>query len=127
MAEVSQVLADAIAKALSLLDEAEKAHGTDESFFLLWRAAAESEYFAFQISLANNLGDYDPEVRRDAVSSVDSLKEPRSLLEQARSSLTTDPKGAYRAARQAVWVMRTVLASTEKSRKRAVVPSPRNE
>lgn len=113
-----QIAVDALARALSLVDEADKARSaSDESPYrlLLWKSAAEVEYAAFRISITRGLSDYDPNASEDAGEDdpQDSLEVVRSLLHEARSSLEAEPRRAYQAVRNAVTVLRRIHASIE--------------
>ena len=131
MSEQSQAIQDAISRVLSLVNEAEKARGSDESSFklLLWKAAAEVEYLAFQIALTHNLADYERGIEQDdeVADPSDPLDAARSLLENAQSSIQSNAKDAYRSARKAVSVLRSAYVELDKPVKKGVVPSPRNE
>jgi hypothetical protein len=130
LSEQVQVILDTMSKTLSLVTEAEKARGSDESSFklFLWKAAAEAEFLAFQISTAYGLADYDLGGKSEEnVDPTNPLEAARSSLEEAKSSLKSDPKEAYRASRKAVSILRTTYADTDKPSKQRVVPSPRNE
>ena len=131
MSEQSQSIHGALSKALSLVNEAEKVRGSDESSFklLLWKASAEAEYLAFQIALTHHLADYEPIGDQDdeIADPSDPLGAARSLLEKAQSSIQSNTKGAYRSARKAVSVLRSAYVELDKPVKKRVVPSPRNE
>ena len=124
------MILDTISKTLLLVTEAEKAQGSDESSFkfLLWKAAAEAEFLAFQISTAYGLADHDLGGKSEEnVDPTNALEAARSALEEAKSSLKSDPKEAYRASRKAVSILRTTYTDIDKPSKQRVVPSPRNE
>lgn len=131
LSEQSQAIHDAVSKALSLVNEAEKVRGSDESSFklLLWKAAAEAEYSAFQIALTNNLADYESRSEQDdeIADPSNPLGAARSLLEKAQSSIQSNTKDAYRSVRKAVSVLRSAYVELDKPVKKRVVSSPRNE
>ena len=130
MSEQVQVILDTMSKTLSLVTEAEKAQGSDESSFklLLWKAAAEAEFLTFQISTTYGLADYDlGEKGEENIDPANPLEVARSALEEAKSSLKSDPKEAYRASLKAVSILRTTYADIDKPSKQQVVTSPRNE
>ena len=130
MSEQVQVILDTMSKTLSLVSEAEKAQGSDESSFkfLLWKAAAETEFLAFQISTAYSLAEYDLGGKgEENIDPANPLEAARSALEEAKSSLKSDPKEAYRASRKAVSILRTTYTDIDKPSKQRVVTSPRNE
>jgi len=130
LSEQVQVILDTMSKTLSLVTEAEKAQGSDESSFklLLWKAAAEAEFLTFQISTTYGLADYDlGEKGEENIDPANPLEAARSALEEAKSSLKSDPKEAYRASRKAVSILRTTYADIDKPSKQRVVSSPRNE
>lgn len=130
MVEQGQVIPDTFSRTLSLVAEAEKARGSDEPSYklLLWKVAAEAEYLAFQLSLTKGLADYDPASNDDENSDpIDPLGAARTLLEQARSSIESDPKESYRAVRKVVSVLRTTYVGIDKPSKQKVVSSPRSE
>jgi len=114
-----QKLAEAIGKALSLIDEAGKAQGSDDPArkLLLWKLAAEAEYVAFRISATHNLFDYDNKTAVTDDLEVDAVEKARSYLLEIRSSAQTDPKRAYSLARRIV----TLARRTDKAERRSNV------
>jgi hypothetical protein len=119
---------DALEKALSLVDQAGKAKGSDDKssyLLLLWRSAAEAEYAAFLISTAHGLMDYDPNAANNpgADDPRDDLDTARELLRGAQSSLQNEPRRAYEAVRNSVSVLRKMYAVLDKPLERLGVAS----
>jgi len=119
MPERDQKVVDALAKALSLVDDADKARDAgDKSPYrlLLWKSAAEVEYAALRISITHGLSDYDPgkskDIRED--DPQNSLEAVRALLREAQMLFEKDPRRAYAAVRGAVTVLRRTQASVER-------------
>lgn len=129
MPERDQIILDALARALYLVDEAEKENIVEDkaSYQLaLWKSAAESEYVAFQISTTHALGDYDPGGDKDEVDPEASVEMARGHLQEAQSAIRSDPREAYRAVRKAVTVLRRLYGAGEK-RVTATSTLPENE
>jgi hypothetical protein len=81
----------------------------------LWKAAAEVEYLAFQISFNYDLIDYDPKKGAEISAGQDPLEQARALILKARSSIQTDGRIAYEAVRGAVSILRSAYANEEMS------------
>ena len=131
LSDENQAIRDSLSRAHSLVNEAEKARGSDESSFklLLWKAAAEAEYLAFQISLTHRLSDNEPVGEQDdeVADPPNPLETAQSLLEKARASISSNPKDAYRAVRKTVSVLRSWYVELDKPVKKRVGPSPTKE
>lgn len=130
MSKREQIILDTIVKALSLVDEADKANtaGDKSSYQLfLWKSGAEAEYVAFQISATHGLSDYEPQSDKGADDPQTSTDSARMLLQEAESSIKLDPHQAYRAVRSAVTVLRKLYVSREKAQKQAAAQSLINE
>jgi hypothetical protein len=128
MPERDQIILDALARALSLVEEAGKANSAEDkaSYQLaLWKSAAESEYVAFQISTSHGLGDYDLEIDKGRVDPKASTEIARGHLQEAQSVIQSDPRLAYSAVRNAVTVLRRLYGTGEKTA--TAGPLPKNE
>jgi hypothetical protein len=116
-----QVILEAFSRALSLLDEAidRRASVHSSSWKLqLWKAAAEAEYLAFQISLQHGLVDFEPSEGKQLGNGQGPLAAARSLLLQAQASVQEDPRRSYEAVRAAVAILRSAHANEAKAARR---------
>ncbi len=92
---------------------------------LLWKAAAETEYLAFQISMIHGLGDL--EVKSNLAVTEMSVQAARKLIEDAQSLIQSNPSESYRAVRGAVGVLRKTQLAAEGAAKGQSTHSPKNE
>ncbi len=114
MSERDRILRDTFERIRSLLDQAMhiKAGGDGLSNqLLLWKAAAETEYLAFQISIIHGLGDL--EAKNDKAGAEISVQAARKLIEDAESSIQSNPSESYRAVRGAVGFLRKTQLAAE--------------
>jgi hypothetical protein len=82
---------------------------------VLWKAAAEAEYLAFQISFQHGLIDYESSKGAECGSDQDPLDQARALLAQARELIQTDPRGAYEGVRGVVTILRSAYVEEERA------------
>jgi hypothetical protein len=119
-----------LAGVLSLVEQAEQATaGEDKQAFrfLLWKSAAEAEYLAFQLSIGHGLGDFEPGDERAESEAELTLQAARKLLLEAKSSLQSNPREAYRSVRKAVTILRKMhLAAENVSKERRKSRPERN-
>jgi hypothetical protein len=116
--EREQIISEAFSRAISLIDDARELRASLESSrrrLVLWKAAAEVEYLAFQISFNYDLIDYDPKKGAEISAGQDPLEQARALILKARSSIQTDGRIAYEAVRGAVSILRSAYANEEMS------------
>jgi hypothetical protein len=116
--ERGQIISEAFSRAISLIDEVSELGASSEISrrkLLLWKAAAEAEYLAFQISFHHGLIDYEPKKSAETSHDQDTLDQARTLLLRARSSIGTDERIAYEAVRGAVSILRSAYANEEKT------------
>jgi len=131
LAERDKIILETFAKAISLVDEAVKTRNSagesSQYKLLLWKAAAEAEYLAFQISIAKGLGDFDPSEGKDKdESTLQPLSMARTLLQQAQTSINSDTRRSYKTTREVVRILRLAYVRVDKPGKRAGSES-RNE
>ncbi len=123
--ERNQIVKDTFAKALSLVDKVERsaeAEDKEDYSLLLWKAAAEAEYLAFQTSMIHGLSDSD--LRGTDGGNELSAEAARKLLKAAQLAFQSNPSAAYISIRGAVHVLRKMYAASEKS---APIRSPKIE
>ncbi len=128
MSERDKILRDTFERVCSLLDQAMHTKAGGDSLsnqLLLWKAAAETEYLAFQISMIHGLGDL--EVKSNKAGAEISVKAARKFIEDAQSSIQSNPSESYRAVRGAVGVLRKTQLATEGVAKSQPTHSPKNE
>ena len=116
MIERHQITSAAFAGVLLLIEQAEQATaGEDKQTFqfLLWKSAAEAEYVAFQLSMGYGLGDFEPRDERAGSEAELTVQAARQLLLEAKSSLQSNPREAYRSLRRAITILRKMQLAAE--------------
>lgn len=102
--------ADAIAKALNLLDEA--GDGGPEYEVRLWQAASELEYASSITSMVYKLADQLPEVSKSNPgkdAEANPLDVSKELLREALKVMNSTPKDGYLKVRKALNLVRKEL------------------
>jgi hypothetical protein len=116
LVERDQITRATLAGVLSLVEQAEQASaGEDKRAFelLLWKSAAEAEYVAFLLSMGYGLGDFDPRDERAGSEPELTVQAARKLLLEAKSSLKSNPREAYRSLRRAITILRKMHLAAE--------------